>query len=70
MSELHKNSVVVDVRTAWRISLLAEDLGVSESQIVKLAVEFYEQCLDGLAKGLGVRCRDDIEEVSMGGEVE
>lgn len=81
MSELRRYVVSLADEDIERIRLLAKDLCISESKVVRLAVEFYEQCLDGLAKavvegspsvdmyrGLGGKCRDDIEEVNMCGE--
>lgn len=83
MSELRRYSVSLADEDVERIRLMAHDLSISESKVVRLAVEFYEQCLDGLAKAvvegsgtvafdrsLGRKCRDDIEEVGVVGEVE
>ena len=83
MSELRRYVIGLDLETRERIRLLAQDLGVSESRLVRIAVDFYETCLDkvaeavvegssdvGLEGGLLRKCRDDIEEVGVGGEGE
>ena len=75
MSELRRFVVSLADEDVERIRHLAKDLCISESKIVRLAVEFYEQCLDGLAKAvvegnpsvalarsLGRACAEDIEE--------
>ena len=81
MSELRRYVVSLADEDIERIRELAKDLSVSESKIVRLAVEFYEGCLDKVAeavvagsgavaldRSLGRKCRDDIEEVNMCGE--
>ena len=52
MAELPRHFVVVDDETAERIREMAEDLNVSESRLVRIAVEFYELCLDKVAEAV------------------
>lgn len=71
MSELRRYVIGLDDETVERIHMMAKDLGVSESRLVRAAVEVYEKCLDkiadiiidgnsesGLAGGILQECRD------------
>lgn len=69
MSELRRYVIGLDLETRVRIQEMAKDLNVSESRLVRIAVDFYELCLnkvaDVIVEGSAGECRDDIEEVGV-----
>ena len=63
MSELRRYVIGLDLETRVRIQEMAKDLNVPESRLVRMAVEFYETCLDKVAEAVvageaAAECRD------------